>query len=332
MVQSGVEAFYSIRLHPADEDYTLVLMASEDGDLRDRFRRTDYSSVPIKPRPVTPLKVDEIKVRPERPLPTVSKPDQPNNAVMVETLPKSPENGLTVASNELTAVNQEAVRPILETRPSERPQTALPTRQIFVETPPNEILAAPAISEPRRRAKKHLRKERRQRSGHGSKKWLIITPIVLLLLGGANFAAWKYLKQKSSNLLPAGYTSQALGFTIYYPKDLPDGFRVAPNSFTTQDGAMIFYIDTPDGKNLPVSEQTIPDGSTADQLVPAPPNIKVTQSEDIGIPGAKSSYAVMEERTITSTVIDKTWIIINSTSTSKENAIAVTKAFKKIDK
>jgi hypothetical protein len=152
-------------------------------------------------------------------------------------------------------------------------------------------------------------------------------PLILFVLSGAGLGAWYLIANK--NPIPAKFTSQKVGFTVYYPKKLPAGFRVAPGSFTLTNNTLVFNINSDDGKIIPVSEQVVPSGQTANDLVPAPTSIKVTDSQDIDINGGKSAISTWKDKTLTSTVIGNTWIILNATNTTPENAIILTRAFEK---
>jgi len=300
-------------LHLASQQVTLVLMAINSGDLRNRFRRTDYGSEPLGPR-------QKFVAQPkptERPIPVA---------------PVNPPAPTPIPQNQPVAVN----RPNIEERPVSVPvKPAVQVPQPQPTTAPAKPVKPPKV---KRRDRRRAKRDNQPKAEKSTAKIVFTTVLVMLFIAGAGYAAWHYSSKKpvvKQSVVPAQYTSSSLGYQLYFPTNLPDGYRVAPKSFGMQDGAFIFTVQTPDGKSVPASEQVIPDDKTADDFVPAPKQVPVTDVEKVDVAGGKSATAKWKDSkgatsTISSTVFDKTWIILNISSASKQDAVAIINAFEKL--
>ena len=331
-------------------------MNDDAGDLRDRFRRTDYQSTTVRQAPPTINLVSELSPTPNtQTAPTVLNPIAKIEVVKVATDPNSldlsaalpitpttpvelpkpaPAPAMPMPAQVLTMLSPNPInftQPTTLVIPDQSPlmDSAQP---VSVETPINLTINSPAMPD--------KAPETPKTSFSAVAKALIVIMLVASLSGTAYYGSKKYLdisiKRKAGVLAATSatnypYTSSSVGFDIIYPTNMPSGYRIAPGSFDLANGSLTFTINTDEGLVVSVSEQLIPSGmSSADQLVPAPSGIKVTDVEDIELTGGKSAYSKWDGKLLTSTVIGKTWIIINATNVSKEQAIAITQTFKSI--
>jgi len=152
--------------------------------------------------------------------------------------------------------------------------------------------------------------------------WGLIIFLVIALGASSYFYYTNYVK---TGPIPRKYARQ-LKFAPYYPTKLPSGYSVDDESFTIQDGVLIFYINSPKNKKIGVSEQTQPAGVTLPQPGTGPVKVPNEKAFDgvlghtyIGLEGAQ--YV---SETITS---DGTWIILNLNGFTLNEATILTQSF-----
>jgi hypothetical protein len=334
-------------------------------DIRSRFRRSYDQPLPnrAQPQPVArPIAVSVAQTQPTVPTPPAPAPvshHQPIQniehklVVPSQTLRQADDSGeqpipifrTQNAQNEPETATEAYAKPAETTHlakaVSQSPQASghlpvyqpanVPARDV-AEPPTTDNLPPETAVTP---VERHGKRNGRDKPLLSKQKLAFIGATLLVAIIAAT-AGWA-VAHKGGNatvavavdLLPSQYNSASLGFQVYFPKNLPAGYRVAPQSYSVSKGALVFYIDTPDGKTLPVSEQIVPTGSTAKDLVPAPAGIKVSNAVQINLPEGVSAFSKWSDKSLTSTVIGKTWIILNVTN-KPEDASVITKSFTKI--
>ena len=120
--------------------------------------------------------------------------------------------------------------------------------------------------------------------------------------------------------------SKGLAFPIYYPKPLPENFSVDQTSFTQRDNTLIFSIKGSSGRNIAVSEAARPsnlDLSGSNN----PMGIKIPNNQTFSTPLGDAKLEVWGDKTVVSLPTPSTWIILNVTGISSQDAISVARSF-----
>ena len=90
---------------------------------------------------------------------------------------------------------------------------------------------------------------------HSSKKLGVIISciaVALLLIIAGLF--W----QKQSQRTPISSYKKQLSFPLYYPSELPVGYKIVTSSINSSDGVLLFAIKN-NGTEITISEQSMPD-------------------------------------------------------------------------
>ncbi len=120
-------------------------------------------------------------------------------------------------------------------------------------------------------------------------------------------------------------------FQLYYPSRLPTGFSVDKESFSFKDGVAIFTIRTPYNRSVSVSQQAAPaDAPVQQSLAPGAP---------VQIPGERSfptnigqgHIGLWGENYVADITTEETWIIINVTGLTADQAMPLAQSFRKAD-
>lgn len=155
-----------------------------------------------------------------------------------------------------------------------------------------------------------------------------IVAMIVVLCGIAAFLVLTI--RQNSGPIPQKYTD-GLTITLYYPTRLPAGYTVDRNSFERQEDTLIFSIASPKGRNVSVSQQAAP----AD----VPTRTTTATPVPIALPGERNFYTTAGQAHIglwgdkyVSDIItpNGTWIVLNVTGFSADEATAVSKSFTKL--
>lgn len=106
---------------------------------------------------------------------------------------------------------------------------------------------------------------------HGKRrKIIIIVSIVSVLLVGGALGYW-LLFGRSASPLPKEIVTQAT-FPVYYPKELPEGYTLKPNS-ASGDDTTVFYtlVDASGQQAVTVTMQATPPGFDAAKMMGSTP-------------------------------------------------------------
>jgi hypothetical protein len=138
--------------------------------------------------------------------------------------------------------------------------------------------------------------------------------------------AW-FLLSHDSKPIPRQYR-KGLHFTLYYPAHLSSGYSVDLNSFQRQGDVLIFSIKAPNGKNVAVSEQAVPSDAPAHQTSPAP--IKIPGEKHFTTGVGSATISLWGKKYVSDIITDQTWIILNVTGFTVDEATTVTQSFTKL--
>jgi len=134
------------------------------------------------------------------------------------------------------------------------------------------------------------------------------------------------LRSRDTGPIPRNY-SHGLDFQLYYPARLPSGYVVDPASFKREDSVLIFSIKAPRGRTIAISEQAIPTrASHPTQSGPAPIAGERSFQSNIG----NVHISLWGDKYVSDVITDETWIILNVTGFTTDEATAVTQSFRKL--
>lgn len=157
--------------------------------------------------------------------------------------------------------------------------------------------------------------------------WLLVGAGLVIVLSASLGGYLLFIRD--TGLIPRQYR-KGLDFTMYYPTRLPSGYEVDRTSFERKDSSIIFSIKAPKGKNIAVSLQAIPPGGAPQNTSSAPFEIagEKTLNTAIGIAHITLWGTKYVSDIATS---DGTWIILNVTSFTTQQAVEVTQSFTRIE-
>jgi hypothetical protein len=187
-----------------------------------------------------------------------------------------------------------------------------------------------AISKPQTRSPAHQRKHRlwffrnlfTRTPRISTKRFFLLFVVPLLLLAGG-VGAWIVTQTKP---IPARYR-QGLNYPLYYPANLPNGYGVDPTSFRRVDQVLIFHITTPSDKPITVSEQHMPSDLDLSQH-PSPAGIPTPDQDNFTTSAGTAQTSFWGSNFVTSLVTPNTWIIINVSGYTKEQAELIAQSFR----
>lgn len=148
------------------------------------------------------------------------------------------------------------------------------------------------------------------------------------MVAGGIYTYW-LLAVRDTGPIPRTYT-RGLDITLYYPDRLPQGYTVDNSSFQRQDNVLIFSIKAPKGRNIAVSQQAAP----ADA-----PSVEKTGNTPFTMPGERSfttgighvNISLWGNKYVSDiSTTEGTWIILNTTGFTADEAAAVAKSFVKL--
>lgn len=155
------------------------------------------------------------------------------------------------------------------------------------------------------------------------KRWLIAGVIVIIAVL-ATATCWLLVLR---NRGPIPYNVRHnISFTLYYPKRLPQGYTVDRTSFVQKNGVIIFSVTTPNGKNIAVSEQAVPSSLPARSTTPAPPT-QIPGQRNFTTPIGTAHLSLWGDKYVSDIVTSQTWIILNVTGLTADQASAVAQSF-----
>lgn len=153
---------------------------------------------------------------------------------------------------------------------------------------------------------------------------LVASGIIITLGLVAGGLIWRQHIVDARNPIPKA-ARKGLTFQLYYPTKLPEGYSVKEDSFENKDGSLIFYIISPDNKEIGVSEQPLPAGVTLPQSSNGP--IKVPGEADF-VSAIGHAHISIEGKNYVSETITQggVWIIINVNGLTLTDATALTQS------
>jgi hypothetical protein len=88
----------------------------------------------------------------------------------------------------------------------------------------------------------------------------LITVITTILILAALAGVGTYFYKRHVDALPFPKVDiKSVSFPFYYPSELPPGYKPLKNSFSLQNGGVVFYSLTNGNARIKVSEQAVPE-------------------------------------------------------------------------
>lgn len=138
--------------------------------------------------------------------------------------------------------------------------------------------------------------------------------IVAVFLAVSGVAAWQGLAQANERI-PAEIR-QKVAFPLYYPSELPEGFRVDDKSFSATKDVATYAFDGPDTR-LAISVQPKPPGFSFDDFH----SKQITGGEPLDTPVGKAIIGTLGDRLVSSIVTDRAWILINAPAKTETSVL-----------
>lgn len=130
--------------------------------------------------------------------------------------------------------------------------------------------------------------------------------IVLALIIGAGFLAWKHFTQ-SSPMIPKDIR-QSVNYPLYYPNKLPKDYIVNVTSFDNTGQAITFTVRYLNKANILFAEQPIPTNLNLDNFQ----NKQIMNAKAIKTKLGTAYFGTYNNNTAISLVSGQTWIFISS--------------------
>jgi hypothetical protein len=136
--------------------------------------------------------------------------------------------------------------------------------------------------------------------------YVILLILILILIGFTTNKLYPNL------LNPTPFNTEikeSVGYSLYYPKDLPQNFKIESDSVQEADpGVVVYAISDEDGHRLTVSMQRLPEGLNLEPLTNS-----LQDTYEIDTPLGKAMVGKTENgMLIANLIVDETWIIVNT--------------------
>lgn len=146
------------------------------------------------------------------------------------------------------------------------------------------------------------------------------------MLAAGMACSW-YFFIRDTGPIPRKFTN-GLHFNLYYPARLPDGYTVDGTSFKREGDVLVFSIIAPNNRNIAVSEQATPTDAPTHQTKDTPVKEPGEKSFTTGI--GSVHIGLWSDKYVSDIITDGTWIILNTTGFTTDEATAVTQGFSKL--
>lgn len=173
------------------------------------------------------------------------------------------------------------------------------------ESGKGETVDSVSVSVPQKRAKRKLLHR------FSKKSLLIFTVSMLLVLSGAGVLYWRLFIWQPAVVNPFSTgVIAAMKFPLYYPTNLPSGFKIDTKSVTQpSDGVVVFTILGPKGEKLYMSEEARPSTFDLGGFYKKFEDLKEYPVSDGTVAVGRVNSGATE---IVSRANNKTWILSNT--------------------
>lgn len=154
---------------------------------------------------------------------------------------------------------------------------------------------------------------------------IVIVIIAAIIVGG-----WLYRNtNNTSGPIPKKFAS-GLSYPLYYPTNLPTGYRVDRSSFARRGNVLIFSVIGPNGENIAVSEEPRPANLDLGQTAPAS-GISLPDERAFTTSAGSAYISLWGAKLVSSLVTNSTWVLLNVTGFQMNAAQEVTQAFVEVN-
>jgi hypothetical protein len=151
-----------------------------------------------------------------------------------------------------------------------------------------------------------------------------IVAVVLLTMA----AVFGYLVFMESGSIPRTYR-KGLDFSLYYPAQLPEGYYVDKRSFKREGAVLIFSIKRTGSKSVVVSQQALPTDQPVHKASNSP--TPLAGERDFKTAVGDVHIGLWGDKYVADIITDDSWIIMNMTGYTTDEAEAIVKALRAID-
>lgn len=143
---------------------------------------------------------------------------------------------------------------------------------------------------------------------HTSNKRLVYIAVSVVIAG---LIAGLYIAS-SAGVVPKSIQN-AVPFSIYYPKNLPAGYKLDRESFRLAEaGVVLFTVTYGEGKDIVFSEQQQPSSNEMDKFISSYIPLSTTLQLPLGQAKVGAYGSAPNIRTAVSLPIDTIWIIVTA--------------------
>ena len=140
---------------------------------------------------------------------------------------------------------------------------------------------------------------------------LIIVGIFLFVSGVAALQGIARANEKIPTEIRA-----KVDFPLYYPSEVPPGYRIDEESFTATRDVASYAFDGPDNR-VSISVQPKPPGFDFDNFH----SKQITGGEPLDTPVGKATIGTLGDRIVSSMVTDRAWILINGPAKTETSVL-----------
>lgn len=163
-------------------------------------------------------------------------------------------------------------------------------------------------------------------------KLIVIITSALLLIAAVAVTLVIVSSRSVAVAFPAAVAGKTL-FPIYAPSQLPAGYKVDQESFSNDEGVLVFSLSHDSGRSIAVTEQSVPAGfdftSFYDKQVQ---NAKKVEGSQFQAVVGQASRNGPGNNQLLSVRTDDTWIMASSQTASQDELEFVARHLRKLDK
>ncbi len=163
-----------------------------------------------------------------------------------------------------------------------------------------------------------------------SQKILLAALALASLLALISLGLWFSAARQNDGLIPRKYRS-GLQYALYYPTRLPPGYQVDQTSFKREGDVLIFSIKRAGRKSMVVSQQGLPADQPTHEISKGQGQVNGSGGErNFQTAVGNVHIGLWGDKYVADIITGDSWIIINATGYTADEAAAVAKTFKGI--
>lgn len=140
---------------------------------------------------------------------------------------------------------------------------------------------------------------------NGLKKYIIIAVGVILIF--LSSLVLYIIYKPSPNPIPKS-TVESVTFPLYFPSDLPRGYKFNPNSIKSNNHAVLYTLTNDRSSTIVISIQPTPTEFNFEEF-----HLKqISGSKEVLTKSGKAVIGMLTNRTVGSLVTDKSWVLTSA--------------------